>query len=444
MLDTLFSNVSDVISSGIPVPWRLVTFGLFAIAALPSGVYLASSQSKKITNELGLRSPDLIVMSKIIRAIQYVISGLLVAIIAQSALTSQYSTLLMIAVIGLGYLGGSVMTGLLSYKFLQWYRSNRDNTILLYLLSSSILSVLLVTTIIAQSMLIFSSYPDEVEWNSVPTFPTQQAGSSDDLVVNILMMFYLVTFFWLVLTWIASATMLNRYSKRMKPRTRWLLILSPMVTMTIVTIPWFLTLQSSPFDEQLMVYRMIGISAILAQGFLAAFAFLVISRNMRKSRIQNRIVQYIEIAAVGITVLFMSIPANIAAGAFPPFGTISYSFLALGSYLFLAGIYSSAISASADIKLRKMIRKSLNQSGLIDNIGLANLNQELQKQIAALIRTQEDALRKETDIPISETDAKNYLDEVFHEIKSEQLKRSRSGRTSSNKQKTDSSAAAAP
>jgi len=442
MLDTLFSNISDTISSDVSPIDRVAIFSSIASAALVSGAYLVHNQTKKITDELGLKSRDLIWMLKTIRFVQYTIIGITILITAQMIATSQYSTLPLILLIGLGYLTGGLMSAVLSFKFLQWYRLNKLNvTLLLYLTSSSILSFMLISATIVQSIMITQANPNAVGANSVPEFPVLQGGTLDT-VAAMLVISYLLTTIWLFLTWIASAIMLKRYSKRAGKRTPWHVILAPIVCMVIVMIPWFAAFQSSePFSKDMAVYRMIGISAILAQGFLAGFAFLVVSRSMRASNIQSRIVQYIETSALGITLLFMSLPANIATGSFPPFGIISYSFTALASYLFLAGIYSSAISASLDSKLRQMIRKSLNdQSGLVGSIGLANLTQDLEKRVTSLVRKQKDMIKEETaiDSSITDTDVKNYIVEVMDEIRNRQA-----FAVDNNKQKDSNAGAAA-
>jgi hypothetical protein len=69
--------------------------------------------------------------------------------------------------------------------------------------------------------------------------------------------------------------------------------------------------------------------------------------------------------------------------------------------------------------LRQTIRQSLlDQSKLLDNIGMADINRELEKQTEDMIKKHYETMKKETGIEssISDVDAKNYVKEVIAEI----------------------------
>ena len=108
----------------------------------------------------------------------------------------------------------------------------------------------------------------------------------------------------------------------------------------------------------------------------------------------------------GVAILFVSFFANPSAGSYLPFGVLSASFFGYGAYLFFSGIYSSASSISSDSILRQTIRKSLlDQSKLLDNIGLADINREME----AIIKKHRETMKQETGIEssISEVEMKN-------------------------------------
>jgi hypothetical protein len=91
----------------------------------------------------------------------------------------------------------------------------------------------------------------------------------------------------------------------------------------------------------------------------------------------------------------------------------------LGSYLFFFGIYCSAISIAGDQRLRQTIRQSLlDQSKFLDNLGLAEVNRELEKQTTEIIKKHSEVMWKETgiDSSISDYDVKKYVEEVIGEI----------------------------
>jgi len=153
---------------------------------------------------------------------------------------------------------------------------------------------------------------------------------------------------------------------------------------------------------------------------LLAFAFLTISKNIQDKTSNSKISNYLYLSAIGISILFVSFFANPSAASYLPFGLLSSSFFGFGAYLYFAGIYSSAISISSDTKLRQSIRQSfLDQSKLLDSIGLADINRELRDQVDDLVRKHEEEMKKETGINASPSDLeiKNYINEVIAEIR---------------------------
>ena len=159
--------------------------------------------------------------------------------------------------------------------------------------------------------------------------------------------------------------------------------------------------------------------SILAFGFLLSFAFMTISKGIEKG-IHTKINEYLGISALGVALVFVSFFANPSAGSYLPFGVLSASFFAFGAYLFFSGIYSSAVSIASDSGLRQTIRKSaIQQSKLLDSIGTAHMEQDIQERVLKVAKEQEEALREQTGIEpsLSEEDMKQYLEQVIEEVK---------------------------
>jgi 1,4-dihydroxy-2-naphthoate octaprenyltransferase len=164
---------------------------------------------------------------------------------------------------------------------------------------------------------------------------------------------------------------------------------------------------------------MLAFGGMLAEGFLLGFAFLTVSKSISNST-SGKVKDYLRISTVGVITLFVSFFANPSAGSYVPFGVLSASFFVFGTYLFFAGIYSSAISIASDIRIRETIRTSLlDKSELLDNIGLADINRELERDTKHLVKKHEENHRNETGIEsaTSDVDMKNYLDEVIAELR---------------------------
>jgi hypothetical protein len=108
---------------------------------------------------------------------------------------------------------------------------------------------------------------------------------------------------------------------------------------------------------------------------------------------------------------------------YPPFGMATISFVGLSSYLLFVGIYGSAVSVAEDSNLRKSIRKlAVKESKLLDSIGEAQMEQEIQKRVIALSKVTERIMTEQTGVEtsLSEEDAKEYIHEVLIELKRHQ------------------------
>jgi hypothetical protein len=152
-------------------------------------------------------------------------------------------------------------------------------------------------------------------------------------------------------------------------------------------------------------------------GILFGFALFTIARNFRGDSVLRN---YLIISAIGFVLLFVSNQAAIlAVTPFPPYGIATTSFVGLASYLVLVGLFSSAISISQDAGLRDLVRKTaLDQSGLLDTMGSAQIKQEITRKVAKLMRDNSEKMIADTGIETtsSDDDLKRYVDEVLREL----------------------------
>jgi hypothetical protein len=128
------------------------------------------------------------------------------------------------------------------------------------------------------------------------------------------------------------------------------------------------------------------------------------------------------LSAYGLILLFVSNQAIVLVSApYPPFGLVTTSFMGISSYLVLVGIYSAATSVAEDSELRQTIRKvAVKEAKLLDSIGTALMENELQRRIIKLTKEQKEILTQQTGIEpsLDEDQVKQYIVEVIKEIKS--------------------------
>ena len=134
---------------------------------------------------------------------------------------------------------------------------------------------------------------------------------------------------------------------------------------------------------------------------------------------KKRLDCYMIISGWGIFLIFATNQAATQIlGPYPPFGLSTITVMNLAAYLMLIGIYNSATLVSANNNLRKAVQKHAVQSKLLDLIGHAEMEKEIQKTVSDIIRDQELVdTDKETEFELDEDELKRYLDVVIKEVK---------------------------
>lgn len=421
LVDSLLSDVSSIVNKTLPEESRILLFSSIAVIAIVSGSIAVLHYVSKVKAEVASNNKALLFISRIIPLIQYTIIALLVLITLHIAFTLQFLNFFLVASLALSWSTGVVLIGVMSFKLIQWYKTKRNFLVLLYAAASVMFCATLGLTIVPQTLITIQSSSFYVNSHSTEVKPFQ----ANPEVLNTLFAIISVAN-WMVLplwfiVWVATAVMLSHYSKKFGRTKYWIMLSIPLACVIISTISWIVFLPSlgSIFDQRVIYYTMMAFGSILAFGFLLSFAFMTISKDIEKS-MHAKINNYLSISAAGVALVFVSFFANPSAGSYLPFGVLSASFFAFGAYLFFSGIYASAVSIGSDSGLRLSIRKSVEQqSKLLDSIGTAHMEQEIQERVLKVAKQQEEQMEELTGIEpsLGEEDIKQYLEQVIEEVK---------------------------
>ncbi len=104
----------------------------------------------------------------------------------------------------------------------------------------------------------------------------------------------------------------------------------------------------------------------------------------------------------------------------PTYGIAAHSLVLLCACFVSIGWYSLALSIAQDKKLRETIRNEVkDKSNLLDNIGSAQMEQEVQKRVIKIASQYDQRMKEESGASSSmqENDIKVYLEEVINEVK---------------------------
>ena len=190
-----------------------------------------------------------------------------------------------------------------------------------------------------------------------------------------------------VLYWIAIALLLREYSRKLGRIKFWTIISLPLVSFLAGSI-----FVSPDYRHSLLYDALLRPITLTAGGILFAVTFLIMARSMKHTTTRptlhhNTLAYYLTISAYGTVLIVVAVTSPVIYAPYPPFATVAWSFVGLSSYLYSLGFYFSAISIAQDTKLRQSIRDmAIKESKLLDSIGTAQMEQQIQKKVLKIAR----------------------------------------------------------
>jgi hypothetical protein len=399
-------------STQFPLEWNTLAFISLAIVYVV-GQYVILKYVRKSSKDI--RSiENFSIIHNIVTVIQYALIVVLLIAILQISITSHYSIRLLLISIWISYVLAIFMLGFMARRFFYWFKSNKNIVVLFYGLSTMFIAADVGISLVLTTSLLIGQPIDvhQIVGSESPAVP--------DNILQLEYAFIVVSIASFILTWIATVLMLRHHARKLGMIKYWVIVSIPLVYFLTQFQPLFLYIFSSymltdPISFSI-IYTIIFSASKPVGGLLFAAAFWSIARRMRSRQLRN----YMIISAYGLALIFGSEQALILANRpYPPFGLATISFLGLASYLVLVGIYSSAISVSMDSKLRESIRNfATKESRLLDSIGTAQMEREIEKRVIELTKRNQDLMVEETGISssLTEEDVKKYLEEVIKEV----------------------------
>ena len=458
MLISSFSDLFFPLFSDQNLFGLVILFIATSAVIYTGGLSILNSFVRNVSAELQYKRKDIRLMFKTVSILQYLIVLVLSVIAIQIVLQHMYSSSLVILVTIISYIPATLILGILSYRFIAWFRISKDAITFLFFLGSGMVAVNLGVGVVIHSYYIWS------ERSPIVTFASSQADPAFPKItpqnVGILSPLYLYAFFIPLnlayfFAWAGCSVLLRYYSSIIGNIRYWIIISIPLVIFLGSIYPTLQSLSTGSFnfyDPDLIMYRVLfRVAGTIGGVFIFSFALLSISRGMKRlrSNLENKAsassssrsetpntgiedqrhkevsgtssitADYMSLSAYGVAMLAVTVQASIIQTSYPPFGVSASSFVALASYLFSLGFYFSAISISQDMQLRQSIRKYVVQeTKLLDNIGTAQMERQIQNNVVDLTRRYSDRMTRDTGVipSLQEEEIRKYMHEVLVEL----------------------------
>ena len=422
MVDSQIGYIADFIPERLVTNEGIALFIGIAIVFAIGGILILQYVKTK-TKENHARALHLHATHIGVTIAQYVLIAIIAFVIAQILLTTQYNTVTLAIALSISYGLWIITLALLSRAFLSWLRSSRSNVtvskrnvMVLILALSMIAYVVNGVTGLANFLLMLQEQLEVVTSADVAFFPEFDPESQQQQINAVYQISAAVAY---VLTWIGTVMLLRPYIHRIG-KIKFYAIMGSAMVYYLIQYPLFVLGYLTPTGEsdvEVMNNILIFAIASVFSGIIFGAAFLSIARTLQKG---SALREYMIIAACGMLLFYVAGSAAVSQAAYPPFGLASVSFTGLACYLIYTGLYSSAISVSQDVGLRQSIHKSaIKEIKFLENMGSAQMEQELQKRVLTIAKKNSDIMTEETGVQpsLSEDDMKQYLEEVLKEIK---------------------------
>jgi hypothetical protein len=421
IVDTMINQVADFLVPQITSDFGIASFIVIVILSA-IGQYFFLEFIKRKTSEIRARAIYLKILHTAVTIVQYALLGILAFMLFEILVMSQYPVSILTAATVLSYTLNAVLAALFAYRFFAWYRSNRYSIAgIFYGLSFVAIAFTSIVAVVEDSLILQSKDPVVTPQSEV-FFPSFESGGIVilDMVHQIYQYSALISF---VLVWIATAILLKSYSQRLGKTKYWIIISLPLVYLLSTFIEFFGLY--TPSDSELFFFYLYASLNSTAGGILFGIAFKIIANRVPSD---SNARDYLLISAYGFILLAISSQTTLIASSYPPFGLATLTFYGLSAYLVLVGLYSTVISISHDVELRRSIAKSATeQSNLIRGIATAQMHLELQNRVMAVERKHRDTLIENSGVQpsLTEEDMKGYLEQVLSEIDRTSSRRNR-------------------
>ena len=441
--------ILDLLTTRQVLPYGTVTtsimetilFVLTVVVGYGIGSWILLAYTKKISTGLRTKSPFVRIMDLAVTIIQFSLFGILLFVIYNNSINCHdyfnlcnSNRIASTSVYAISSIAATIIMGLISFKLFSWYKVNNRNFIVLFYGLAAALAISIAGDAFDKLLLIqvveetsppgavpqasfiyetFEKYHGEIQYKAVnPHTTTLYVVPTSNLNL------YNQIIYWTslapyILTWAGTALLLAYYYKRKTGKlnfTFWAVISVPLILYLVGSGLIF----SLPSDIPYRFYfRLLFRAGTIGSSVLFGLAFFIVSRKLTATKVKD----YLMISAMGIIIIGI---ANEISALQQTYGVAAHSLVLLASYLFSIGLYSSATSASQDNSLRQSIRKSaIESSKLVDVLGVARIEQEIERRALNTAKEQQSVLLKQTGIEpsLTEHDMKQYLGSVLKEIK---------------------------
>jgi hypothetical protein len=358
---------------------------------------------------------------------QFLLIAIILTIILSIVATKSYSTLLILASVYIGHIVALFFLTYLVISLVDWLMEKKNKILWLYTISFSltalaiIISLIYATSVLTYQPSVIKPYPIKVSLYSLPNSDTAIFFGPALDFISILAF---------IAVWIVSVFLLTTYTRKMGKVRFWIITSLPLIYFLFPFETYFLNIFQSLLSSSPVTFAPLNVLIFGATKQIGALFFSLVFLTA-SALLRNYIIhKYLLLTAVGMAILFGSMEIDsVLYVTYPPFGLVTTSFMAIGSYLVYSGIVNSAALVARDKAMRKEFYKSaMSQLELLKAIGVTEMEKEIVKNYKSIEkrsksqeidrRYQNDEVRELLHDIVDDLD-KDNVREILHDVLTE-------------------------
>jgi F0F1-type ATP synthase assembly protein I len=418
LIDVVIGSLVDIYYDFTTSPIGLSLF-VVEIGVLSFGTYFILKMTRNKIRTRNVKQTRDRAIENVVWPVFYAMVAIMAFVFLQIILFSEYYTPMLAIAPAISYGFAVFMMGLLAYRFFFWFGRNKALVVLLYGLASVSASIYVVLLAVIFCVEIFIHQPVVTTLESAGSFPVIELGLEEILIITVPGILTATTF---LSFWGGTITILHSYIKRIGKTSFWILVTTPIIFFLGTLISLFPEIQgAAPEDDPNSIIIPVYITTFSQVAAIALFATAFVS--MARVVPHRDISDYMYITCYGLTLFSIAIIATVSGAGYPPFGLPSVSLVGPFSFLLFIGLYRSAISTAQDSKLRRSIKISAQKElKLLDSIGTAEMERELEKKVKEVAKLNAENLMQESGIEptLTKEEISTLLAEVKKEVHTEE------------------------
>ena len=332
------------------------------------------------------------------------ISLLIIVLFSEMIIYNSYSIYLIYSLLVITHFTGFYFSVWGTIKFFNWFKSNNDKLLLVYVIS-------FITFIVLIALSLVYTFTELGHFNET-ILPSDLKRTIHVISVNLseIYPFYRISFFITFCSiWVLTAFLLYDYFGRNNRLKFWLILSIPMIFFLIEFFPVTLKLLISLYQLNpslfLPFYTILSTIITFIGATMVSITLWLLIRKIPNKSFRN----YLVLVTFGLLLVLTSTQETpFPRFLFPPFGLITILFVGLAIYLLFMGFYSASLHISKDMSLVRNFANMIHQYGFFRNIAKSQLEQDIKGIMTKALQSNEFDIRQKKKEHRHELEKRGY------------------------------------